>query len=233
MTFVGRIQPLKAPDILVRAAAPLIHRGLAGGRKLRVLIAGGPSGSGLQRPTSLIELARELGVEASVTFIPPQSPERLAGVYRASDLVAVPSYSESFGLVAIEAQAVGVPVIAADVGGLGVAVDDGVTGVLVSGHDVDHWTARTRSAARRSGAADPDGCGRPRPCTEVLVGPHRGPVARQLQPSHRHLPWAVSVGATGRRGRCRHRRPAAFPDCPPLCRTTKWSARMTADVTAT
>ncbi|PXW35405.1 UNVERIFIED_CONTAM: D-inositol-3-phosphate glycosyltransferase [Williamsia faeni] len=141
VTFVGRIQPLKAPDILVRAAAPLIRRGLTGGRKLRVLIAGGPSGSGLERPTSLIELARELGVESSVTFIPPQSPERLAGVYRASDLVAVPSYSESFGLVAIEAQAVGVPVIAADVGGLGVAVDNGVTGVLVSGHDVDHWSA--------------------------------------------------------------------------------------------
>ncbi len=122
VTFVGRIQPLKAPDVLIRAAAPLIRRGLAGGRKLRLLIAGGPSGSGLQRPSSLIELTRELGVESSVTFIPPQSPERLVQVYRASDLVAVPSYSESFGLVAIEAQAAGVPVLAANVGGLSVAV---------------------------------------------------------------------------------------------------------------
>ncbi len=141
VTFVGRIQPLKAPDVLIRAAAPLIRRGLAGGRKLRLLIAGGPSGSGLQRPSSLIELTRELGVESSVTFIPPQSPERLVQVYRASDLVAVPSYSESFGLVAIEAQAAGVPVLAANVGGLSVAVRDGVSGILVDGHDIDRWTA--------------------------------------------------------------------------------------------
>lgn len=141
VTFVGRIQPLKAPDVLLRAAAPLIRRGLADGKKLRLLIAGGPSGSGLDRPSSLIDLARELGVESSVTFIPPQSPQRLVQVYRASDLVAVPSYSESFGLVAIEAQATGVPVLAADVGGLGVAVKNGVSGVLVDGHDIDDWSA--------------------------------------------------------------------------------------------
>lgn len=141
VTFVGRIQPLKAPDVLVRAAAPLIRRGLADGRKLRLLIAGGPSGSGLDRPSSLIELTRELGVESSVTFIPPQSPQQLVQVYRASNVVAVPSYSESFGLVAIEAQAAGVPVLAANVGGLSVAVRDGVSGVLVDGHDIDTWTA--------------------------------------------------------------------------------------------
>ena len=140
VTFVGRIQPLKAPDVLLRAAAPLIRRGLSNGRKLRVLVAGGPSGSGLERPTSLIELSRDLGIESSVTFIPPQSPESLAKVYRASNVVAVPSYSESFGLVAIEAQAAGIPVLAADVGGLGVAVDNGVSGVLVDGHGIDRWT---------------------------------------------------------------------------------------------
>lgn len=141
VTFVGRIQPLKAPDVLVRAAAPLIRRGLSDGKKLRLLIAGGPSGSGMDRPSSLIELTRELGVESSVTFIPPQSPQQLAGVYRASNLVAVPSYSESFGLVAIEAQAAGVPVLAANVGGLSVAIRDGVSGVLVDGHDIDRWSA--------------------------------------------------------------------------------------------
>jgi D-inositol-3-phosphate glycosyltransferase len=140
VTFVGRIQPLKAPDVLMRAAAPLIRRGLGGGRKLRVLIAGGPSGSGLDRPTSLIELSRDLGIESSVTFIPPQSPESLAQVYRASNVVAVPSYSESFGLVAIEAQAAGIPVLAADVGGLGVAVKAGASGILVDGHGIDLWT---------------------------------------------------------------------------------------------
>ncbi|MGJ0117999.1 D-inositol-3-phosphate glycosyltransferase [Williamsia sp. MIQD14] len=141
VTFVGRIQPLKAPDVLIRAAAPIIDRARASGRRVRVLVVGGPSGSGLARPTALIDLVAELGIADAVTFLPPQRPEMLATVYRASDLVAVPSYSESFGLVAIEAQASGVPVVAADVGGLGVAVDDGVTGLLVPGHRIDDWTA--------------------------------------------------------------------------------------------
>ncbi|MFZ2511611.1 MAG: D-inositol-3-phosphate glycosyltransferase, partial [Gordonia sp. (in: high G+C Gram-positive bacteria)] len=139
VTFVGRIQPLKAPDVLLAAMAPLI-RGDASGR-LRLLIVGGPSGTGLERPTALVDLAVELGVVDRVDFLPPQAPRQLADVYRATNLVAVPSFSESFGLVAIEAQASGIPVIAADVGGLGVAVRDGVTGRLVPGHDIDRWTA--------------------------------------------------------------------------------------------
>ncbi|KIQ07784.1 D-inositol-3-phosphate glycosyltransferase [Rhodococcus sp. Leaf7] len=143
VTFVGRIQPLKAPDVLIAAVAEMVRRDPH--TRVRVLIVGGPSGTGLERPDSLIDLTRSLGIENRVTFLPPQPPERLAQVYRASDLVAVPSYSESFGLVAIEAQACGTPVVAADVGGLGVAVRSGVTGLLVQGHDPADWATAVQS----------------------------------------------------------------------------------------
>lgn len=131
VAFVGRIQPLKAPDILLRAAAKLPG--------VRIVVAGGPSGSGLAAPDTVVQLAAELGITSRVTFLPPQSREDLVNVYRAADLVAVPSYSESFGLVAVEAQACGTPVVAAAVGGLPVAVRDGVSGTLVASHDAGDW----------------------------------------------------------------------------------------------
>lgn len=157
VAFVGRIQPLKAPDVLIHAAAEVLRA--EPDRALRILIVGGPSGTGLDRPDALIELAATLGISERVTFLPPQPPHRLVQVYRAADMVAVPSYNESFGLVAIEAQASGTPVLAADVGGLSTAVRDGVSGALVPGHRAGEWGAALRAllddpaGLRRMGAA--------------------------------------------------------------------------------
>jgi D-inositol-3-phosphate glycosyltransferase len=137
VSFVGRIQPLKGPDVLIRALAALRadHPDLP----VTVVICGGPSGSGLDRPSSLIELAESLRVADAVRFLPPQTGADLAALYRSSDLVAVPSHNESFGLVALEAQACGTPVVAAAVGGLVTAVRDGISGMLVDGHHPADW----------------------------------------------------------------------------------------------
>ena len=144
VAFVGRIQPLKAPDVLLRAAAELRVQDPDLCRRLTVVVVGGPSGSGLERPTALIELASELRLAGAVRFLPPQEGAALADLYRAADLVAVPSHNESFGLVALEAQACGTPVVAAAVGGLVTAVRDGVSGVLVDGHAPADWAAVLR-----------------------------------------------------------------------------------------
>ncbi len=140
LLFVGRIQPLKAPDVLIRAVAELVAaRGSQNRRRLVLAVLGGPSGSGLDHPDELQHLAHRLGLDDVVTFRPPVQRPVLAEWYRAADLVAVPSYSESFGLVAVEAQACGTPVVAAAVGGLRTAVDDGRSGQLVHGHDPMVW----------------------------------------------------------------------------------------------
>ncbi|SEP82500.1 D-inositol-3-phosphate glycosyltransferase [Lentzea xinjiangensis] len=139
LAFVGRIQPLKAPDVLLRAAAEMLLRDPGLRSRLVVLVVGGPSGSGTERPKALEELAGQLGIADVVRFLPPQPGPALAAVYRAADLVAVPSHNESFGLVALEAQACGTPVVAAAVGGLPVAVNDGISGVLVHGHEPRAW----------------------------------------------------------------------------------------------
>ena len=139
LLFVGRIQPLKAPDVLLKAAADLMSRRPELRQRLIVAVLGGPSGSGLGKPRALHELAGQLGIDAQVRFVPPVDRATLAQWYRAADLVAVPSYSESFGLVAIEAQACGTPVIAAAVGGLPVAMGD--SGLLVKGHETADWSA--------------------------------------------------------------------------------------------
>ncbi|GAA0817715.1 D-inositol-3-phosphate glycosyltransferase [Spirilliplanes yamanashiensis] len=139
VSFVGRIQPLKAPDVLIRSLAALHRRDPELARQVTVVVCGGPSGSGLDRPRALIELASSLGVAHAVRFLPPQTGGDLTALYRASDLVAVPSHNESFGLVALEAQACGTPVVAAAVGGLVTAVRDEVSGRLVHSHDPADW----------------------------------------------------------------------------------------------
>ncbi|MGN6162896.1 MAG: D-inositol-3-phosphate glycosyltransferase [Marmoricola sp.] len=141
LLFVGRIQPLKAPDILLRAAALLVERSPEGRDRTVVAIVGGPSGSGLEHPEALSELAGALGIADLVRFVPPVDRESLADWYAAASVVCVPSYNESFGLVALEAEACGTPVVAAAVGGLPTAVRHGVSGLLVDGHDPRDYAA--------------------------------------------------------------------------------------------
>ncbi len=133
--FVGRIQPLKAPDVVIKAAAHLVQRRPDLRERLVVPVIGGASGTGLETPLELVRLAAACDVADVVRFVPPVSQARLVDYYQAATVVCVPSYNESFGLVAIEAQACARPVVAARVGGLATAVVDGTTGVLIDGHD--------------------------------------------------------------------------------------------------
>ena len=141
LLFVGRIQPHKGPEVLIRAVAEMVQHTPTLRGKLRVVIMGGPSGNGSTEPERLEGLARFLGVREMIQFVPPVPHEELSDWYRAADLVCVPSYSESFGLVALEAQACGTPVVATAVGGLRAAVADGISGVLVDGHNPKAWSA--------------------------------------------------------------------------------------------
>ena len=141
LLFVGRIQPHKGPEVLIRSVAEMVQHTPTLRGKLRAVIMGGPSGNGSSEPERLEGLAKFLGVSEMIQFVPPVPHEELSDWYRAADLVCVPSYSESFGLVALEAQACGTPVVATAVGGLRAAVADGISGVLVDGHNPKAWSA--------------------------------------------------------------------------------------------
>ena len=137
--FVGRIQPLKAPDVLIRAVAELVRRDPGRWSRLRLILIGSPSGPQSPWAASLAPLATDLGVADLVELRPHSPRSELFRWYCVSDVVGVPSYSESFGLVALEAQACGRPVVATDVGGLRHAVRAEQTGVLVPGHEPAEW----------------------------------------------------------------------------------------------
>jgi len=139
LLFAGRIQPLKGPDVVLHATAELLRSSPALADRLVVVFVGGPSGSEVGAPGRLDGLAATLGISGCVRQEPPCPQRELADWYRAATLVLVPSHSESFGLVALEAQACGTPVVAAAVGGLRTAVRDGFSGVLVDGHDPCVW----------------------------------------------------------------------------------------------
>jgi D-inositol-3-phosphate glycosyltransferase len=137
--FVGRIQPLKAPDVLIRAVAEIARRDPGRRPRLQLIIIGSPSGPDAEWSATLTPLARDLGV-GDLTLLRPHSPRaELFRWYCAADVVGVPSHNESFGLVALEAQACGRPVVATEVSGLRHTVRDQVTGLLVPGQDPVAW----------------------------------------------------------------------------------------------
>ena len=135
LLFVGRIQPLKSPDVLVRATAQILDADPSLRDRLTVAVLGGPSGTGFASPAHLSDLARTLGVAEQVRFAPAVPQHELADWFRAACVTVVPSYNESFGLVALESQACGTPVVAAAVGGLTTAVRHGHSGLLIDGHE--------------------------------------------------------------------------------------------------
>jgi D-inositol-3-phosphate glycosyltransferase len=141
LAFVGRIQPHKGPEVLIRAVAEMLNHSPHLRPKLITVIMGGASGSGLGEVERLKDLVSWLNISDVVRFENPVPRAQIPQWYRAADLVCVPSYSESFGLVALEAQACGTPVVATAVGGLRTAVADGISGVLVDGHDPRAWSS--------------------------------------------------------------------------------------------
>jgi D-inositol-3-phosphate glycosyltransferase len=137
LLFVGRIQPLKGLDVAVGALAALDDE------RAQLAVVGGPSGpDGPAELASVLELAVDLGVRERIRFVPPQPHHLLSSWYRAADVVLVPSRSESFGLVALEAAACGRPVVASDVGGLRTIVESGRTGFLVGGRAPEPYAAK-------------------------------------------------------------------------------------------
>ena len=187
--FVGRIQPLKGVDVAVSALAGLANQ------DAHLMIVGGASGQqGATEVEKIHQLIDTLGVQDRVTFVPPQPHYALSTYYRAADVVLMPSRSESFGLVALEAAACGIPVVASAVGGLRTLVQDGKTGFLIEGRDpADYTEAIDKILGDRELAASMGGAagalasrypwsglaGRLSAIYQELVGSHDGPACSE------------------------------------------------------
>ena len=143
IVFAARLQPLKAPDLAIRALArvPEIVRPL-------LVVVGEGSQDFPAYTADLRELAARLGVADRIRFVGALDRADFARVVRSAELMVVPSHSETFGLVALEAAASGVPTIATPAGGLAEAVADGVSGVLLSSRDPEDWGAAVTSLLR-------------------------------------------------------------------------------------
>ncbi len=149
LLFVGRIQPLKGLDVAVRALAAL------GRPDARLVVVGGASGAGGTAEIGRVDkLIAELGVADQLRMVDPVPHRLLSTYYRAADVVLVPSRSESFGLVALEAAACGTPVVAAAVGGLLTLVEHGRTGFLVEGRNPEAFAAHTEEILRSPSLAE-------------------------------------------------------------------------------
>ncbi|MCS5735388.1 glycosyltransferase [Herbiconiux daphne] len=154
--MLARIQPLKAPDLAIAAIAAIPAE-----RRPRLVIAGGTSPGHDDYAGRLRRQVEHLGLAADVTFLPPQSRAATAELLRVASVLLVPSFSETFGLVALEAAASGTPTIAFRTGGLAESVVDGVSGILLPTRDPDAWGRAidallhdpTRLAALSAGAS--------------------------------------------------------------------------------
>lgn len=137
LLFVGRIQPLKGVDVAVQALAQLERT------DARLWIVGGASGvDGNTEVTRVRAMIDDLGLSSRVHFVPAKPHHLLSTYYRAADVCLVPSRSESFGLVALEAAACGVPTVASAVGGLLTLVEHGYSGYLIESRDPAEYAER-------------------------------------------------------------------------------------------
>ena len=138
--FASRLQPLKGPDLAIRMMAEIPEYD-----RPHLIVAGEASQDFTDYEGRLHRLVHELGLDEHVVFLGSQNRDELACMLRGACALINPSYSETFSLVCLEAEASGAPVIAGRVGGIPEAVRDGVTGILLEGRDPAEWAAAAQS----------------------------------------------------------------------------------------